>query len=130
MGAAIPGGHRQHREYLADAVLLGCGLGQRKVRLDLITVTAAVLLLDDIARLRQVSHDAEGAALGDPHRGSNIAQAHPRVTCHAQQHPGVIGQERPLPHLSYCNTILETSCYFLSPGLEAVRTDADAYMGS
>ena len=55
------------------------GFGQGQVRLDLVAVTAAVLLLDEVAGCGQVGDDAVGAALGDVDAGGDVAQAHARV---------------------------------------------------
>jgi hypothetical protein len=45
------------------------GFRQRQVRLDLVTVAAAVLLLDDVAGLGQAGDDTVGAAPGDAQAG-------------------------------------------------------------
>jgi hypothetical protein len=71
----------------------GGGFGQREVRLDLVTVAAAVFGLDHVAGCGQVGDDAVGAALGDVQAGCDVAQPRARVAGDAQQHPGVAGQE-------------------------------------
>ena len=71
---------------------------QREMRLDVVPVAAAVLLLDYVAGLDQGGDDAESAALGDVQARRHVAQAHPGVMSHAQQHPGVVGQEGPARH--------------------------------
>jgi hypothetical protein len=65
------------------------------VGLDLVTVAAAVFLPDGVAGRGQVADDAVGAALGDAHRGRDVAQPHARVMGDAQQDPAVLGQEAP-----------------------------------
>src|ERR1700728_468682 len=85
----------QESQNLANGALPACGLWQREVRLDLVAVTAAVLLLDDVPGLGQVSDNAVGAALGDVEPGRDIAEADARVLCDAQQDSGVVGQEGP-----------------------------------
>src|SRR5260370_36404291 len=69
------------------------------MRLDLVAVTAAVLLLDYVAGLDQIRDDAEGAAFGDVQAGCDVTQAHPGVMGDEQQDPGVISQEGPAGHL-------------------------------
>ena len=84
-GAAATGIHAQHSKYLADAAPPAGGLlAKGRCALNLIAVTAGVLLLDGTASLGQGSHDAEDAPLGDPQSGSNIVQANPGVTRYAQ----------------------------------------------
>jgi hypothetical protein len=66
--------------------------------LDLVTVAAAVFVLDDVACRGQVGDDAVDTALGDAQPGGDVAQPQPRVAGDAQQHPGVVGQETPGRH--------------------------------
>jgi len=49
------------------------------VRLDLVAVTAAVLLLDHVAGLGQLGDDAVSAALGDAQPGRDVAQPRSRA---------------------------------------------------
>jgi hypothetical protein len=88
----------QQGQDFADRALMPVRFRQRQVRLDVVAIAAAVLLLDDIAGLDQVRDDAERAALGDVQAGRDVTQAHPGVVSHAQQDPGVIGQEGPARH--------------------------------
>jgi len=85
----------QQGQHIADGAFPAVWFWQRQVRLDVIPVAAAVLLLDHVAGLDQVGDDAERAALGDVQAGRDVAQAHPGVMSHAQQHPRVISQEGP-----------------------------------
>jgi hypothetical protein len=84
------------------------GSGSGRCAGDLVAVAAAVFLLDDAAGLGQVGADAVGAAFGDAQAGRDAGQAHPRVRCEAQQHPGVVGQEGPVRH-QHSYQILEIS---------------------
>jgi hypothetical protein len=68
------------------------------VRLDVTPVAAAILLPDHITSFDQVRDNAEGATLGDVQAGRDVPQAHSGVMSHAQQNPGVIGQEGPAHH--------------------------------
>jgi SUF system for Fe-S cluster assembly SufBD-like protein len=96
-------GAREEGEDFADGEMLA-GFVRREVGLDLVAVAAAVFLLDGIAGRGQVGDDAVGAALGDAHRGRDVAQPHARVICDAQQDPGVLGQEAPALHASKTTT--------------------------
>src|ERR1700734_2330370 len=103
----VPGEESQN---LAHGALPACGLWQREMRLDLVAVAAAVLLLDDVPGLGQVSDNAVGAALGDVEPGRYIAQADARVLCDAHQDSGVVGQERPARGRQLSHPILEVIC--------------------
>ncbi len=70
------------------SVFAGGGFGQREVRLDLVSVAAAVFVLDHVAGCGQVGEDAVGAALGDVQAGCDVAQPRVRVASDAQRHPG------------------------------------------
>src|SRR5256885_1972757 len=91
-------GAGQEGQDLTDGGFPAAWFWQREMRLDVVPVAAAVLLLDYVAGLDQVGDDAEGAALGDVQARRHVAQAHPGVMSHAQQHPGVVGQEGPARH--------------------------------
>src|SRR5579859_506132 len=95
---------------LADGGSLAGATGQWQVRLDVVAVAAAVLLLDDIAGRGQVVDDAVRTALGNAQAGCDVTQAHPRVVCDAQQHPGVVGQETPALHPESLSQFLEKYC--------------------
>jgi hypothetical protein len=81
-----------------ESVFAGGGFGQREVRLDLVSVAAAVFVLDHVAGCGQVGEDAVGAALGDVQAGCDVAQPRVRVASDAQRHPGVAAQEAPSRH--------------------------------
>ena len=85
-------------EHLADRAFLGDGFWERKMRLDLVAVAAAVLVLDHVAACGEVGDDAVGAALGDVQRRGDVAQAHPGVVGDAHEDPSVVGEEAPLRH--------------------------------
>jgi hypothetical protein len=91
-------GARQEGQDLADRGFRGGRVAQREVLLDLVAVTAAVLVLDDVPGVGEVGHDAVGAALGDVQAAGDFAQPGARVAGEAQQDPGVVGQETPALH--------------------------------
>jgi hypothetical protein len=70
----------QDGEDFADGRFLAGGFGQREVGLDLVTVAAAVFLLDHVTGFGQVGDDAVGAAFGDAQAGRDDAQPRARVT--------------------------------------------------
>src|ERR1700684_1725548 len=100
----------EERANLPHGPLPGCGLWRPEGRLDLVAVAAAVLLLDDVPGLGQVSDNAVGAALGDVEPGRDIAEADARVLCDAQQDSGVVGQEGPARGRQLSHPILEVIC--------------------
>jgi hypothetical protein len=81
----------QQSEDLTDRSLSTDGFWQGEMILDAIAVTTPVLVLDDVAGFGQVGDDAEGAALGDIERGSDVAQAHAGVARDADEDPGMVG---------------------------------------
>jgi hypothetical protein len=95
----------KHGQNFPDGGLPAGGFWQRKVRPDLVAVTAAILLLDDVAGVGQVGDDAVGAAFGDADAGRDVTQPHSRVVGNAQQHPSMVGQETPVRH-AVQNTML------------------------
>src|SRR5207248_5133513 len=94
---------------------------QRQVRLDLVAVAAAVLLLHEVPGLSQISDDAVGAALGDAHPGSDVAQSHAGVVGDAQQHPGVVGQEAPVCHAHTLSQTISGSLLLVSACERSVK---------
>ena len=82
-----------HRSFALDH-----GFRQGEVVLDTVAIATAVLVLDDVAGLGQVSDDAEGGALGDTERSCDVPQAHPRIVSDADQGAGMVGKEAPLRH--------------------------------
>ena len=82
----------------ADGGFLAGWFWLREVRLDLVTVTPAVFLPDDVAGCGQVGDDAAGAAFGMPRLAATSRNRAPRIACDAQQRPGVTGQEAPARH--------------------------------
>src|SRR5580704_15920369 len=91
-------GADQEGQDLADGAFPPVRFRQRKVRLDMVAVPAAVLLLDHVTALDQARDDAERAAFRDIQAGRDVAQAHPGVMSHAQEYPGVVSQEGPARH--------------------------------
>src|SRR5512133_910195 len=68
---------------------------QGKLGLDLVAVSPALSLPQDVALLDQLGEDPVGAALGDPDRRSDLAQADAGVMSDAQKDVGVVCQEVP-----------------------------------
>src|ERR1700722_1745297 len=89
----------QEGQHLTDGAFPAGGFWQREMCLDVVTVAAAVLLLDHVAGLDQVRDDAESASFGNVQAGREVTQAHPRVMSDQQQNPGVGGQEGPARHV-------------------------------
>ena len=85
----------QDSQHFADCRFPSAGLGQRQMDLDLVTVAAAVLLLDYIASVNEVGNDAVSAALGDAKAGGDVTQSQTRVASDAYEYAGVVGQEAP-----------------------------------
>jgi hypothetical protein len=81
------------------------------VGLDLVTVAVAVFLPDGVAGRGQVANDAVGAALGDAHRGRDVAQPHARVMGDARQEarPCLVEKLQP-SRLQMLPQILEMNC--------------------
>ena len=63
--------------------------------LDLVTVPPSLLDLDQVSRLREIGHDAEGSALTNDQNRCDLSHPHRRITCDAQQHSPVVRQEIP-----------------------------------
>src|SRR5581483_6537811 len=95
---------------LADRALSPDGLRERQMPLHTVAVATPVPVLDDVARLDEVGHDAVGAALRDPDRGGQVPQPEPGITGDADEHAGVVGEETPFPHVQDRNKFLETNC--------------------
>jgi len=109
-------GASQERQDLADSASPAADLWKRQVSLDLVAVAAAILVLDDISGLGEISDDAVGGAITDARPVRDVAQSHARVLGDAQQHPGVVGQEAPvrharnLPQIIAGNLLLVSGC--------------------
>jgi hypothetical protein len=71
-GPGCRGTHKQF-QHLADHPLLADASEKRQVVLDAVALATAVLLLEDVAGLRQVGDEAEGTALRDVERRHDIA---------------------------------------------------------
>jgi hypothetical protein len=96
---------REQGKNFPEDLLAGNGLRKRLVRHALIAVTAAVLVLADVAGHCQLSHDAVGASLGDAQAGRDVMQSHPRVVREKQQHTTVVTHEAPAAHAQNTITI-------------------------
>jgi hypothetical protein len=77
-------GAGQEGQDLADAAFPATGFGERQVSPDLVTVGAAVLVLDDVPGFGEIGDDLMGGALGDARPGRDVAQLHARVVGDAQ----------------------------------------------
>src|SRR5712671_2225826 len=91
-------GAEQQGQHLTDGAFPADGFWQREVRLDVVAVTAAVLLLHHVSGLDQVRDDTEGAAFSYVQAGRDVAQAYPGVMSNAQENLGVVSQEGPARH--------------------------------
>ena len=70
-------------------------MAQRKLRYDLVTVSAALSLAQHVALFDEFGDDPVRRALGDPYRGGDVAQANPRVMGDACEDVSVVGQKVP-----------------------------------
>jgi hypothetical protein len=85
----------QHLKQIADLTLLGQGVPQRQLCLDLVAVPSALALAHHVSLVDQLGDDPVGGALGDPDGGGDLAQPDARVTSNADQDVRVIGQKVP-----------------------------------
>jgi hypothetical protein len=67
-----------------------------KLRLDLVTVSAAMSFAQHISLIDQLGEDLVGAALRNAYRSGDVTQADARIMGDAQQDVRVIGQKIPL----------------------------------
>jgi hypothetical protein len=88
---------------LADGPFPTYRFPEGQVGLDLVAVTTgiSVLVLDDVPRGRQVSHDGIGATLSYAQGGGNVPQARSGVMGDTDQYPGMVGKKTPLWHRHY-----------------------------
>ena len=92
----------EHFEEIANTALLYLlheGVMQRELGIDLVDVSPATSLANDVAVLDQLRDDAMGASLRDPHGLSDVTQANAGVVGNAQHDLSVIGEELVLGHL-------------------------------
>jgi hypothetical protein len=66
--------------------------------LDLIPVSPAVALLEQVARLGEISDDAKGRALGHLESGCDITKPRVGMSCDEQNGSCVVGEEAPVCH--------------------------------
>jgi len=66
--------------------------------LDLIAVSPAFALLEQVARLGEIGDDAEGSALRDLESGCDIAKPRIGMSCDEQDRSCVVGEEAPICH--------------------------------
>ena len=81
----------QDLEQIAHLALLDEGVTKGKLRDDLIAVSSAPPLAQNVALFDQLGQDPVGGALGDPNRRGDVAQADARVIGHAHEDMGVVG---------------------------------------
>ena len=82
-------------EERSDLEVILEGVAEGEVRMDLISVSAADLLVGQVARLLEFGHDPLGGSLGDPDLCCDLAHQDIRVLLDAQQDVRVVGQEGP-----------------------------------
>jgi hypothetical protein len=76
-------------------MLLGQGMAERQLGLDLVAVPSPLPLTHHVALVDQLGDDSVGGALGDPDGGGDVAEPDARVTSHAHQDVRVVGQKVP-----------------------------------
>jgi hypothetical protein len=92
----------EHFEEIANTALLNLlreGVMQRELGIDLVDVSPATSLANDVAVLDQFRDDAMCASLRDPHGLSDITQANAGVVGNAEHDLSVVGEELVLGHL-------------------------------
>ena len=90
----------QDPEQIAHLMLLGQGVGQRQLGLDLVAVPSALPLAHHVALVHQLGDDPVGGALGDPDGGGDVPQPDAGVTSNADQDVRVVGQKVPAGRVS------------------------------
>jgi hypothetical protein len=85
----------QDLQQITHLMLLGQGVAERQLGLDLVAVPSALSLTHHVALVDQLGDDAVGGALGDPDGGGDVAQPNAGVTSNADQDVRVVGQEVP-----------------------------------
>ncbi|MEA2214307.1 MAG: hypothetical protein QOF83_4255 [Solirubrobacteraceae bacterium] len=91
-------GVNEQLEHLTDRPFLTDPSSQRQVVLDVVAVAVAVLVLDDIAGVREVRDDAKSGALGDSKGRADVAEAYAGVVGDAEEGTSMVGQKAPLRH--------------------------------
>ena len=71
------------------------GMTEGKLRDDLVPISASLSLAEHVALFDQLGQNPVGGTLGDPDRGADVAQPDARVLGDADQHLGVVREERP-----------------------------------
>jgi hypothetical protein len=85
----------QHRQEFADRAFSPNGAMEGHVGLKLVTASAPISFLDDVACFGEVRDDSKGASFRDTERGTDVPQPYPGIVGDAEQDSGVIGQEVP-----------------------------------
>jgi len=76
-------------------MLLGQGVAERQLGLDLVAVPSSLPLAHHVTLLDQLGDDSVGGALGDPDGGCDVAEPDAGVASHADQDVRVVGQKVP-----------------------------------
>ena len=76
-------------------MLLGQGVAERQLGLDLVAVPSSLPLAHHVALLDQLGDDSVGGPLGDPDGGGDVAEPDAGVASHADQDVRVVGQKVP-----------------------------------
>jgi hypothetical protein len=85
----------QDPQQIAHLMLLGQGMGERQLGLDLVAVSSPLPLTYHVALVDQLGDDSVGGALGDPNGCGDFAEPDARVTSHADKDMRVVGQKVP-----------------------------------
>ena len=76
--------------------MLGFGcVSEWRSPVDRICVATAVALSAQVTALLEVGNDLLDGALSDPDLLCDVVHAHARIPRYAEEHPRVVGQERP-----------------------------------
>lgn len=85
----------QHREKLAEALVLGLEVSEGQLRVDPVVVAPSDACSFQISGLDEVGDDPLDRAFGHAHPLRDVRHAHARILGDAEQHDEVVGDERP-----------------------------------
>ena len=80
---------------MSDVLVAGDRIMDREVGVDRVLVATPVPFSRDVSGVGQLDDDPVRGALGDPHPVTDLTQANAGIIGDADQHLGVVGQERP-----------------------------------
>jgi hypothetical protein len=83
------------RDQGGDLLVAPDRMTERQVVVDLVAVPPALPEPLDVARLFEIGHDPLHRTLGDADEIGDVAHAHLRLPGDAEEHVGVVGEERP-----------------------------------